>query len=249
MYFLHNQITKEANIGEDVFNITAKGAKKQRTLLELSTDAFFTGQKLKMSKKLIGALIIVIAFQFVGFATPLLAQNSVLEAQVQKNSVALSNGIPISDREVEFLKKGLVIMEKKSDIVVSSQSDFSVTTVAAQSEPVTINLQASGSGQFVSWGVRTITSYNSEVGQTDDSPCITANGFNVCERGIEDTIAANFLKFGTKVRIPALFGDRIFVVRDRMNERYPDRVDIWMVNKADAKVFGVRRAEIQVLIE
>ncbi len=92
-----------------------------------------------------------------------------------------------------------------------------------------------------------ITAYNSEIGQTDNSPCITANGFNVCENGVEDTIAANFLTFGTKVKIPALFGDRVFVVRDRMNKRFSDRVDVWMINKQDAVKFGVKVAKIEVL--
>lgn len=93
----------------------------------------------------------------------------------------------------------------------------------------------------------TLTAYNSEVDQCDDSPCITANGFDVCEHGIEDTIAANFLKFGTKVRIPDLFGDKVFVVRDRMNKRYPNRIDIWMLEKQDAKQFGVKLAKIEIL--
>ncbi len=93
----------------------------------------------------------------------------------------------------------------------------------------------------------TITAYNSEPGQTDDSPCITANGFNVCKRGIEDTIAANFLRFGTKVRIPEVFGNRIFTVRDRMNKRYTNRVDIWMLEKNDAILLGKRLAKIEVL--
>lgn len=92
-----------------------------------------------------------------------------------------------------------------------------------------------------------ITAYNSEVGQCDNSPCITANGFNVCEHGKEDTIAANFLRFGTKVKIPELFGDRIFFVRDRMNKKYSDRVDIWMKNKSDAVKFGIKRAQIVVV--
>lgn len=92
-----------------------------------------------------------------------------------------------------------------------------------------------------------MTAYNSDPRQTDDTPCITANGFNVCEHGVEDTIAANFLKFGTKVMIPELFGDRVFIVRDRMNKRYPDRVDIWMINYDDAKKFGVKVAEIKVI--
>jgi 3D (Asp-Asp-Asp) domain-containing protein len=100
----------------------------------------------------------------------------------------------------------------------------------------------------VAWSTyRSITSYNSEVSQTDGAPCITANGFNVCEHGIEDTIAANWLKFGTRVRIPDLFGDRIFVVRDRMNKRYPDRADVWLIDKVEAKKFGVRIAKIEIL--
>ncbi len=92
-----------------------------------------------------------------------------------------------------------------------------------------------------------LTAYNSEPGQTDDSPCITANGFNVCENGKEDTIAANFLRFGTKVKIPELFGDRVFTVRDRMNKRYSNRVDVWMLEKQDARKFGVKHAKIQVI--
>jgi len=93
-----------------------------------------------------------------------------------------------------------------------------------------------------------ITAYNSEIGQCDASPCITANGFNVCKHGKEDTIAINGLKFGTKVKIPALFGDRVFVVRDRMNSRYDSgRADIWMINKTEAIQFGVKYAQMEIL--
>ncbi len=92
-----------------------------------------------------------------------------------------------------------------------------------------------------------MTAYNSEAAQTDGDPCTTANGFNVCKHGIEDTVASNFLPMGTKIKIPSLFGDRIFVVRDRMNRRYTNRVDVWMLKKSDALKFGVRQAEIVVV--
>ena len=101
--------------------------------------------------------------------------------------------------------------------------------------------------EIVKEGHYTLTAYNSDPYQCDNSPCITANGFNVCEHGIEDTIAANFLKFGTKVRIPELYGDKIFIVRDRMNSRYQNRIDIWMLEKQDAKEFGAKIAKIEVL--
>ncbi len=88
------------------------------------------------------------------------------------------------------------------------------------------------------------TSYNSEVGQTDDSPFISANGTYV----YDGMIAANFLPFGTLVRIPEYSGDKIYRVDDRMNKRYGrGRIDIWMENKQDSIDFGVQRLELEVL--
>lgn len=91
-----------------------------------------------------------------------------------------------------------------------------------------------------------ITAYTSEEGQTDATPCITASGLNVCERDTEDIIAANFLPLGTRVRMPELFGERVFYVEDRMNERYQYRMDIWMREKQAAKQFGVKRVHVEV---
>lgn len=87
-----------------------------------------------------------------------------------------------------------------------------------------------------------MTAYNSEPGQTDDTPFIAADGSHV----YDGMIAANFLKFKTRVRIPELYGDKVFVVHDRMNKRYTERVDIWMVKKTDALKFGVKH---NILIE
>ncbi len=89
-----------------------------------------------------------------------------------------------------------------------------------------------------------VTGYNSEAGQTDDSPFTTADGSTVRD-GI---IAANFLPFNTKVRFPELFGDRVFEVHDRMNPRYNLRADVWMTNKSDALKFGLKRnVKIEVI--
>jgi 3D (Asp-Asp-Asp) domain-containing protein len=92
------------------------------------------------------------------------------------------------------------------------------------------------------------TAYSSTVGQTDNTPCITANGFDLCENGKEEIIAINGLKFGTKVRIPALYGKRVFTVADRMNARYgADRIDIWVTNRDRAVDFGAKQVEIEIL--
>jgi 3D (Asp-Asp-Asp) domain-containing protein len=91
-----------------------------------------------------------------------------------------------------------------------------------------------------------ITAYTSDPAQTDDTPCITASGLDVCEHGVENVVAANFLPIGTRVRIPELYGDRVFYVEDRMNERYYYKMDIWMEELSDAKSFGVKSATVEV---
>jgi 3D (Asp-Asp-Asp) domain-containing protein len=92
-----------------------------------------------------------------------------------------------------------------------------------------------------------VTAYNAEVAQTDSSPCITANGYNLCESEIEDTIATNFLEFGTKIKIPDIFGDKIFVVRDRMNARYgTGRMDIYMRDHQTAVNFSAKTVKIYI---
>lgn len=89
-----------------------------------------------------------------------------------------------------------------------------------------------------------ISAYTSTVEECDSDPFVTADG-SIVKDGI---IATNFLPFGTKVRIPKYFGDRIFTVHDRMNARYWYRIDIWMPFKKDALTWGVKRsAEIEVV--
>lgn len=91
-----------------------------------------------------------------------------------------------------------------------------------------------------------ITAYTSDPAQTDDTPCITASGLDVCERNVENVVAANFLPIGTRVRIPELFGDRVFYVEDRMNKRYHYKMDIWMKDIGDARQFGLQYATVEV---
>lgn len=96
------------------------------------------------------------------------------------------------------------------------------------------------------------TAYNSLPWQTDSSPCITANGHDLCrqfaEEGFGNTIATNDLPFGTVIKIPEIYGDKLFVVRDRMNAKYTGkrRLDIWMNEYPDAKKFGVKRIKVEI---
>ena len=86
-----------------------------------------------------------------------------------------------------------------------------------------------------------VTAYSSTVDQCDSTPFITANGTHVHD----GTVAANFLKFGTKVRFPSLYGDKIFTVEDRMKSNY--KVDIWFPTRQEALNFGAKRVEMEIL--
>ena len=89
-----------------------------------------------------------------------------------------------------------------------------------------------------------VTGYSSTVEQTDSTPFITASGSTVKE-GI---VANNLLPFGTEIRIPELYGDKVFVVEDRMHKRKGYyHVDIWFPEYAQAKEFGAKTIYIEVL--
>ena len=171
-------------------------------------------------------LLIACVFQFVLFFTPALAAETVA---AQDNIISLDGVNKSANMDTDAQK-------------IADNIDVTPTPVATP-----VKASSTPELKVKSTSVHVMTAYNSEVGQTDNSPCTTANGFDVCKHGQEDTIAANFLKFGTKVKIPELYGDRIFVVRDRMNAKHPNRVDIWMKDRASAIKFGVKTAKIQVL--
>lgn len=194
---------------------------------------------LSSRENLILLLIISCIFQFTMFFTPVLANEAVNTAQAAAEGDLIVTNSPL-------IRDGEAILEKQVAIeeVARPSADSKTVEIAPEVRP---EPAIEVSDKVVSESVRVITAYNSEAAQTDASPCITANGFNVCEHGVEDTIAANFLKFGTKVKIPELFGDRIFIVRDRMNKRHADRVDVWMLDRTDALKFGKRTAKIVVI--
>ncbi len=88
-----------------------------------------------------------------------------------------------------------------------------------------------------------VTAYSSSVDETDSTPFITASG----KRVRDGIVAANFLPMGTKIRIPEIFGNKVFVVEDRMARRHAEKVDIWFPTKQEAKTFGRKKLQIEVI--
>ena len=88
-----------------------------------------------------------------------------------------------------------------------------------------------------------VTAYSSRVEETDSTPFITASGSNV-RTGV---VAANWLPFGTKIRIPELFGEKIFTVEDRMHRRNADKMDVWFPTTEEALRFGTQVTRVEIL--
>ena len=90
-----------------------------------------------------------------------------------------------------------------------------------------------------------VTAYSSSEDETDSTPHLTASG----TKTRDGVLASNIFPIGTRVKIPELFGNQIFVIEDRMHERYSDRIDVWMPSKAQALRFGKRQTEVQIVVE
>lgn len=95
-----------------------------------------------------------------------------------------------------------------------------------------------------------LSAYSPRVAETDSTPCIGARG-----RVFRGMVASNFLPTGTRLRIEggglaqllAIQPDQ-FYVGDRMNPRYGRYyMDIWMPKTQQAREFGRRRVEIQIV--
>lgn len=93
---------------------------------------------------------------------------------------------------------------------------------------------------------REVTAFNSVPEQTDDTPCIAADGSDICERYAAGELicAANFVPFGTRLAVP---GYGTCTVADRLSRRFPQRVDIYLgMDIAAARRWGLQRLEIEI---
>jgi 3D (Asp-Asp-Asp) domain-containing protein len=95
--------------------------------------------------------------------------------------------------------------------------------------------------------IREVSAYNSVPEQTDSTPCISADGTDICKRHKkgECIVASNAYPLNTRLRIENI-GDCI--VADRTHPRFRHRVDLFMDKDVrGAKNFGVRKLTIAEL--
>jgi 3D (Asp-Asp-Asp) domain-containing protein len=97
--------------------------------------------------------------------------------------------------------------------------------------------------------IRVVTAYNvGDPRQTDDTPCISANGENICRALAEGEMrcAANFVPLGSRLHVDKI---GVCLVTDRMNKRYRNRVDIAMQKNEYRKalLFGRQKLHVKIL--
>ena len=128
---------------------------------------------------------------------------------------------------------GEVLIEETPDLVL-----FQGNSLAAVSNPFNDEVKQVRRVRVV------VTAYSSTPWETDSNPYITASG-NWVREGI---VANNLLPFGTQVKIPELFGDKVFIVEDRMSWKKGNyHIDIWFPSHWEALNFGAKRTYIEVL--
>jgi len=89
-----------------------------------------------------------------------------------------------------------------------------------------------------------VTAYSSSIWETQGDPFITASG----KRVRDGIVANNLLPFGTKIRLPKIFGDKIFEVQDRMNPKKGYyHVDVWFPSREEALNFGWEITTMEIL--
>ena len=172
---------------------------------------------------------ITIILALITLATSNQANASLFSWKLPSISVSqlMSDGININWNLPSLANKSVDITIKKATI-----TDSGNTSVVVNQDITVVK----------TYNVRA-TAYSSTVDQTDSSPFITASGTTVRD-GI---IAANFLPFGTVVRIPDVYGDKLFVVEDRMHERYWYNIDIWFPKRGLAQNFGAQKVKIEIV--
>ncbi len=121
-------------------------------------------------------------------------------------------------------------------------------TAGIASEIMTVESRAESIGSPPPGLVREVTAYNVGVReQTNSEPCIGASGINLCRlitQG-QKICAANFVDLKTVLHIDG-YGECL--VLDRMNRRFPHRVDIAMGEEEIEKAleFGIQRLYVEI---
>jgi len=129
----------------------------------------------------------------------------------------------------------------QSKTIYTSANISQASSVIAEASPIAMKKKTAKAATKTF--VVTASAYSSTIDQTDSTPFITAANTFVRD----GVIAANFLPIGTRIKIPELFGDKQFIVEDRMNSRYWYNIDLWFADRDTAMNFGRKQVVIEIV--
>lgn len=164
-------------------------------------------------------------------------QNRIVNVQMIILAILFLISIGISIFRAPVVLKAYITPQAESRVQIDTREPEN----APKAEILTIR-------QVVAERDREVTAYNvGDPSQTDDSPCIGASGVDICnllDHGV-CVYAANFVKMGTYLSIKGVDCQ----VLDRLNEKYPNRVDIAMPlsEKEAALNYGIKTENVRVL--
>lgn len=81
-----------------------------------------------------------------------------------------------------------------------------------------------------------VSAYTSDPAETDNSPCISASGKNICELDYPVAACPRKYPFGTQIELP---NKKTYTCEDRLHQRYDHRFDLYFKSKEKALKWGV----------
>ncbi len=172
-------------------------------------------------------------------------------------SFAVKAAIRAHVRRVLCISLGFVLIAGVIELMQSQANEkkifgehaVALATKSDSREPAGVRAESNATGgkREKRWMVREVTAYNSVPEQTDSTPCISADGTDICKRYKkgECIVASNAYPLNTRLRIETI-GD--CTVADRMHPRFGHRVDVFMDKDVRAaKSFGVQKLTIAEL--
>ncbi len=151
----------------------------------------------------------------------------------------------VQDATMTLIKRGIALGITMSLLGVSlavAEPTTGIEGSAALKTDIALAATDDFGGDFPRHKV-SVSMYNADPRQTDDTPFITANGDDLRNPKLGRTAAMNGVPFGTKFFVPKL-GITV-TINDRMNKRYDSTyMDIYELTHADALRFGRQNLEI-----
>ncbi|WP_293912202.1 hypothetical protein [Deinococcus sp.] len=181
---------------------------------------------------------------------------TVLRATPVKPDAAGSAAVKADAAKADIAKADTVKSDTAKPDTAKPDAAKPVAAAPIAVKPAPAQLQAAAPstrslGRPVSNGARrtvSATAYSSDVGQTDNSPFVTATGTRVRPGVI--ALSRDLLRtfpYGSRVTIQdagGVLNGRVFIVEDTMNARLRNTIDVWMGSRRQAYQWGRRTVTI-----